>query len=111
MSYLDEAALSELFERLRQAAIGEHDQADYTELATDDERLIWLKDLATTLHGAVDDKERAITDLESEIDDLRAVGTALEAVAQRVRLRLGIETVAGQLPLLTTATGTTATGD
>jgi len=111
MSYLDAAALSELFERLRQTAIGEHDQAAYTELATDDERLTWLKDLATTLHGAVDDRERAIADLESEVDDLRAVERALEAVAQRVRLRLGIDTVAGQLPLLPTEAGTTATGD
>lgn len=78
----------------------------YAELDTVTAKLEWLQDLSRDLQDAVGTKERAIADLESEVDDLRAVETALATVPHRLKLRLGIEPVEGQLPLPPTATKT-----
>ena len=110
---LYETLCHQLFDRLKQAdqaEIEDYDQQTFDALTTDAERLAWLQELDQVLGAAVDTKESAITDLESEVDDLRAVTKALEPVEHKLKLRLAIELVEGQLPLAATTTKATESG-
>lgn len=99
-----------LFRQLQQTEIEDYDQKTFDALTTDAERLTWLQDLSQVLGAAVDTKESAIADLESEVDDLRAVARMLASVEHKLKLRLGIDLVEGQLPLPATETSTTESG-
>lgn len=97
---MSDVDLESLFKALAETSIEDYTLQAYQQLVDDETRLEYIKAVRDKLGVALESKQQAIADLESEADDLMRLEGDLVTVTKRLRYRLGIDPVVGQLPLL-----------